>query len=1130
MTTYLTDVSNFDTGVYQLATTDPVQGGAGGVSNMPLQNLANRTRWLYDQLNAVLNGTTIPTGLAPLLSPTFTGTPAAPTPALGDNTTKLATTAFVQGTVNGRLSLSVAGGSNVTLTAVQAGYGILTLTGALTAAISVIVPSTSGQWIVENNTTGAYALTVKTAAGTGIAVTQGAQTSLFCDGTNVQATVTDFPSIAITGTPTAPTPALFDSSTRLATTAFVHSALGNLASYESHNASIALPVASAGNCVMLYGTTASQVATLPLLSSLPTGATFWIFNGGTVPWTVSVNSTSTESFTSLSPTGVTSPTSITLGVGDSIAFIASASNSIWRAFGTTSANLLASPAMTGAPTAPTAAQFDSSTKLATTAFVKQAGFSYPTAGVGIAASVTLTAAQLNGWGQFQAAGLTVTLPALASTVLGCTFTFLGGATGGTIKANASESIQSAVASTSNTVSVGVGEIVTVAANGGSSSWFVVSDGISANSPILTGSPTAPTAALFDSSTKLATTAFVQAALGNFGGVTLCNSGSVTLPSTAYGDAIQVGTTVGATITLPAAGNAGACITFYHQGANTTTIAAPSGGFIYAPGAGFGNTNTSLSLKPADTVVLMNRGGSEWDVVGGSWVTTNESVGFSGTQTTVTQAAGDSSTKLATTAFVQNALGNYQSRQYVTAATTLTQSESGAWVQCGGTGPYTITLPAPTTINTVLTISHVATGTVTLSTPSASIYNQGVATSTLALVNSDTIKLGSDGSNWNVLAFYTKSPTFVGVPAGPTAAVSTNTTQLATTAFVLGQAATAAPLINGTAAVGTSLLYARQDHVHPTDTTRAAVASPTFTGVPAAPTASVSTNTTQIATTAFVLGQAATVAPLINGTAAVGTSLLYARQDHVHPIDTTRAALASPTFTGTPAAPTAALFDSTTKLATTAFVKNAGVSFSNQSVITASTTLTAAAHAGRFITVGSAGVNAALTLPAASTCAVGTVLHINSQATGVTVVASGSDQISQIPGSSTTAAMNVNDTLSLVSDGSSVWIAISGSVHLGASAVFGASRATSGYQKLPGGVIIQWGSGSYSGASGSQTTVNFPIAFPNNVFIVTGSIGSALADCTIGAQASSPSQFAIGYHSTSGSTATGTYYAWTAVGY
>ena len=65
------------------------------------------------------------------------------------------------------------------------------------------------------------------------------------------------------------------------------------------------------------------------------------------------------------------------------------------------------------------------------------------------------------------------------------------------------------------------------------------------------------------------------------------------------------------------------------------------------------------------------------------------------------------------------------------------------------------------------------------------------------------------------------------------------------------ASTTTPKMNGTAAVGTELAFARGDHIHPTDTTRAALASPTFTGTPKAPTATAGTNTTQIATTAFV---------------------------------------------------------------------------------------------------------------------------------------------------------------------------------------------------------------------------------------------------------------------------------------
>lgn len=127
-----------------------------------------------------------------------------------------------------------------------------------------------------------------------------------------------------------------------------------------------------------------------------------------------------------------------------------------------------------------------------------------------------------------------------------------------------------------------------------------------------------------------------------------------------------------------------------------------------------------------------------------------------------------------------------------------------------------------------------------------------------------------------------SPALTGTPTAPTAAADTNTTQIATTAFVVGQASSVAPVVNGTATIGTSLRYARADHVHPTDTSRAPLASPGLTGTPTSTTAAVDTNTTQIATTAFVVAQAAGTAPLIAGTAAIGTSLRYARQDHVHP--------------------------------------------------------------------------------------------------------------------------------------------------------------------------------------------------------------------------------------------------------
>lgn len=58
-------------------------------------------------------------------------------------------------------------------------------------------------------------------------------------------------------------------------------------------------------------------------------------------------------------------------------------------------------------------------------------------------------------------------------------------------------------------------------------------------------------------------------------------------------------------------------------------------------------------------------------------------------------------------------------------------------------------------------------------------------------------------------------------------------------------------MNGTAAVGALSTVARADHIHPTDTSRAALASPSLMGTPTAPTAASGTNSTQLATTAFV---------------------------------------------------------------------------------------------------------------------------------------------------------------------------------------------------------------------------------------------------------------------------------------
>lgn len=87
--------------------------------------------------------------------------------------------------VPGRLSKSVAGGTDVTLTAAEARPRILEFTGLLTGNINVILPTEKTDRLVYNNTTGSYTLTVKTSGGSGVAVTQGKRAHLYCDGTNI---------------------------------------------------------------------------------------------------------------------------------------------------------------------------------------------------------------------------------------------------------------------------------------------------------------------------------------------------------------------------------------------------------------------------------------------------------------------------------------------------------------------------------------------------------------------------------------------------------------------------------------------------------------------------------------------------------------------------------------------------------------------------------------------------------------------------------------------------------------------------------------------------------------------------------------------------------------------------------
>lgn len=252
----------------------------------------------------------------------------------------------------------------------------------------------------------------------------------------------------------------------------------------------------------------------------------------------------------------------------------------------------------------------------------------------------------------------------------------------------------------------------------------------------------------------------------------------------------------------------------------------------------------------------------------------------------------------------------------------------------------------------------------------------------------------------------------------------------------------------------------------------------------APTPAAGDNSAKVANTAFV--QAAIAALVASSPAALDTlnELAAALGNDANFAATVtnalalKAPLASPALTGTPTAPTAAKFDNSTKIASTAFVQSA---LGNHVFVPL--------NANRVLVAADAGTcydwygttNGTVTLPLVSSLSAGASFRFqNISGYNMTIQSQGGNELFQGTTNVASIVLGPGDCLEVCHDWVR-WICIGGSGALKGASAFAASLGavgSSGYQKLPSGQILQ--KFQVVTSTGGFTTANFPIAFPGNV--------------------------------------------------
>lgn len=183
------------------------------------------------------------------------------------------------------------------------------------------------------------------------------------------------------------------------------------------------------------------------------------------------------------------------------------------------------------------------------------------------------------------------------------------------------------------------------------------------------------------------------------------------------------------------------------------------------------------------------------------------------------------------------------------------------------------------------------------------------------------------------------------------------------------------------------------------------------------------------------------------------------------------------------------FSNNQKAANTAFVQRALGSFSGSSAISSSTVLTAS-DVGKALHVGANSIN--IELPLLANVPVGAQITICANGHSSVFIDSQSPDLianGELGDSLSSVAISGWQIITFVKSPAPKWFVTFGDAALNGSSSFKNSLVSNGYQYLPGGLIIQWGSAILPSSNATAATVDitFPIALSSAVFFL-GAMG------------------------------------------